>query len=65
MLPCSAYQNSVSWKLSKISCKMKTFNCYKEHSLCRWKQCCRIEKDIEVYRTMSIVSSFCRAGRLI
>jgi hypothetical protein len=31
MLPCSAYQNSVSWKLSKISCKMKTFNCYKEH----------------------------------
>ena len=59
----SAYQNSVSLKVSNISWKQYYVNSF-SHKKSWWKLRCYKQEAIEICLTMSIVSSFCSAGRL-
>ena len=66
MLPCSAYQNSVSWKLSR-TCSCIETQIHGNKQLARkssgsTKMFQRVDKD---RLTTSIASSFLSAGRLI
>lgn len=60
MLPCSAYQNSVTWKLSSISCSTKTTT-----SELLSSRSTTTFALAEVVLTRSIASSFFNAGRLM